>query len=327
MKKTIFMIAVCSMSLVATPKLYTVGSGGVSTELSATVYSKNESVVSSKMSGYVKRIYVEEGDSVKKGDPLFEIDATGTEAAAISANANYLSAKAMAEDAKKDLERYKILFEKGVVSEKEFERMKLNYETKSQMLSASLAMLKQAKNDQSYSLVRSPIDGVVLKKYLTIASLAMPGQPVILLSGKNDLRIKADVYEGEVQNFSVGQIVKFKSGAKTIEAKVISLSPTGANGRNFLLRAEPLSQEGLYSGMFVKLLLASDQGQIVLPVNTIAKRGGAVGVFEYVNGVAKFRPLKIKRQNGESVVAEGVNIGAKLIENPRDSLQDGQKVE
>ncbi len=327
MKKTIFIIAACSLSLVAAPKLYTVGSGGVSTELSATVYSKNESAVSSKMSGYVKKIYVEEGDSVKKGAPLFEIDATGTEAAAISANANYLSAKAMAEDAKKDLERYKNLFEKGVVSEKEFERVKLNYEIKSQMLSSSSAMLKQARNEQGYSLVRSPMDGIVLKKYLTTASLAMPGQPVILLSGKNDLRIKADVYESELQNFNVGQIVKFKNGTRVVEAKIVSLSPSGANSRNFSLRAEPLNQDGLYSGMFVKLLSASNQGQIVLPINTITKRGGIVGVFEYVSGIAKFKAIKIKKQSGASVVAEGVGIGAKLIENPRDSLQDGQKVE
>lgn len=327
MKKTIFIIAACSLSLVAAPRLYTVGSGGVSTELSATVYSKNESAVSSKISGYVKKIYVEEGDSVKKGAPLFEIDATGTETAAISANANYLSAKASAEDAKKDLERYRNLFEKGVVSEKEFERMKLNYEIKSQMLSSSSAMLKQARNEQGYSLVRAPMDGVVLKKYLTTASLAMPGQPVVLLSGKNDLRIKADVYESELQNFNVGQTVKLKSGARVVEAKVVSLTPSGASGRNFSLRAEPLSQEGLYSGMFVKLLAASAQGQIAVPVNVITKRGGIVGVFEYVSGIAKFKAVKIKKQNGGSVIVDGINIGAKLIENPRDSLQDGQKAE
>lgn len=327
MKKTIFTVALCAISLAAAPKLYTVTNIGKNTELSATVYSKNESAVGSKISGYVKRIYVEEGESVKKGTPLFEIDAAATEASAISANANYLSAKASAEDAKKDLERYKTLFEKGVVSEKELERMRLNYEIKSQILSSSSAMLKQAKNERGYSLVRAPMDGVVLKKYLTTASLAMPGQPVILLSGKNDLRIKADVYEGELENFKVGEKVNFKAADKIVEAKIISLAPGGAISRNFVLRAEPSSQNGLYSGMYVKLLSPGKAGQITIPINTITKRGGITGVFEYVSGVAKFRAIKIKKQSGASVAVEGVNVGAKLIENPKESLQDGQKAE
>ncbi len=327
MKKIIFIATALSLSLAAAPKLYTVGSKTSQSELSAVVYSKNESAISSKISGYVKKIYVEEGDSVKRGTPLFEIDATGTEAAAISANANYLSAKATAEDAKKDLERYKNLLDKGVVSEKEYERMKLNYEVKSQMLSSSSAMLKQARNEQGYSLVRAPMDGVVLKKYLTTASLAMPGQPVVLLSGKNDLRIRADVYVEELDNFKVGQTVSFKNGAKVVDAKVVSLTPSGANARNFSLRAEPLSQEGLYSGMFVKLLTKSAQGQLAIPVNTVTKRGGIVGVFEYASGIAKFKAVKIKKQNGDTVAVDGINLGMKLIENPKESLQDGQRVE
>jgi len=327
MKKTIFTIFAFSLSLAAAPKLYTVGGGASSGELSAIVYSKDESVISSKISGYVKKIFVEEGDSVKKGSPLFEIDTAGTQAAAIGANAEYLSAKASAMDAKKDMERYKNLLDKGVVSEKEFERMKLNYEIKSQMLSSSEAMLKNARNEQGYSLVRAPIDGVVLKRYLTVASMAMPGQPVVLLSGKNDLRIKADVYESELQNFKVGQTISFKVGDKIEEAKVLSLTPSGAGARNFSLKAEPKNQTGLYSGMFVKLLGSPAKGQISLPINTLTKRGGIVGVFEYANKVAKFRPIKVKKQGGDSAIVEGISIGAKVIENPKESLQDGQKAE
>jgi len=311
----------------AAQKLYTASGAASSSELSAIVYSKNESVVSSKISGYIKKLFVEEGDSVKKGSPLFEIDTAGTQAAAISANANYLSAKASAQDAKKDLERYKNLFEKGVVSEKEFERMKLNSEIKSQMLSSADAMLKNAQNEQGYSLVRAPIDGVVLKRYLTVASMAMPGQPVVLLSGKNDLRIRADVYESELQNFKVGQMLSFKAGDKTEEAKILSITPSGAGARNFSLKAEPKNQAGLYSGMFVKLLSPSSKNQISLPISTLTKRAGIAGVFEQTNGVLKFRAVKIKKQGSDSIIVEGIAAGSKIVENPKESLQDGQKAE
>lgn len=327
MKKTIFTAFAISASLFGAPKLYTVGGGTLGTELSGVVYSKNESVVSSKIGGYVKKIYVEEGDVVKKGALLFEIDTASTQAAVLSANANYVSSKAAADDAKKDYERYKNLFEKGVVSEKEFEKAKLNYETKTQMMNSSSAMLSLARNEQSYSSVRAPIDGVILKKYATIASMVMPGQPIVLISGKNDLRIKADIYEQELSDFKVGQTLQFKAGEKNAEAKIISITPSGAGARNFSLRAEPKQQEGLYSGMFVKIASKGSSAQTSVPVNALTKRGGVLGVFEYAGGIAKFRPVKIKKQGGEYASVEGVNNGAKIIENPKESLQDGQKAE
>ncbi len=327
MKKSIFAVFAISISLFGAPKLYTVGGGTLEAEISGVVYSKNESVVSSKIGGYIKKIYVEEGDLVKKGTLLFEIDTASTQAAVLSANANYISSKAAADDAKKDYERYKNLFEKGVVSEKEYERAKLNYETKTQMMNSSSAMLSLARNEQGYSSVRAPIDGVILKKYATLASMVMPGQPIILISGKNDLRIKADIYEQELSNFQVGQTLRFKAGEKTGEAKIISIVPSGAGARNFTLRAEPKEQNGLYSGMFVKIASKGLGTQTMVPINTLTKRGGVLGVFEYVNGIAKFRPVKIKKQSGEYAAIEGVNNGAKIIESPRESLQDGQKAE
>jgi len=327
MKKSIFAVFAISVSLFGAPKLYTVGGGTLEGEISGVVYSKNESVVSSKIGGYIKKIYVEEGDLVKKGTLLFEIDTASTQAAVLSANANYISSKAAADDAKKDYERYKNLFEKGVVSEKEYERAKLNYETKTQMMNSSSAMLSLARNEQGYSSVRAPIDGVILKKYATLASMVMPGQPIILISGKNDLRIKADIYEQELSNFQVGQTLRFKAGEKTGEAKIISIVPSGAGARNFTLRAEPKEQNGLYSGMFVKIASKGLGTQTTVPINTLTKRGGVLGVFEYVNGIAKFRPVKIKKQSGEYAAIDGVNNGVKIIENPRESLQDGQKAE
>jgi len=327
MKKSIFAAFVISVSLFGAPKLYTVGGGTLGTEISGVVYSKNESVISSKIGGYVKKIYVEEGDVVKKGTLLFEIDTASTQAAVLSANANYISSKAAADDAKKDYERYKNLFEKGVVSEKEYERAKLNYETKTQMMNSSLAMLSLAKNEQRYSSVRAPIDGVILKKYATLASMVMPGQPIILISGKNDLQIKADIYEQELLNFKVGQNLQFKTGQKIAEAKIVSIAPSGAGARNFSLRAKPKEQDGLYSGMFVKILSKGLGMQTSVPVSALTKRGGVLGVFEYVGGIAKFRPVKIKKQGSEYASVEGINNGAKIIENPKESLQDGQKAE
>lgn len=331
MRKIAFFVSVAALSLCAAPKLYTVDKGsGASAELSAVVYSKNESAVSTKIGGYIKKFYVEEGEAVKKGTLLFEVDAPSVEAGVISATANSAAAKAAYLDAKRDMERYKNLFEKGVVSEKEYERAKLNYEVKNQSYIAGQAFATQAKGEQGYSSVRAPMDGIVLKKYLTVASLANPGQPVLLFSGSGDLRIRADVYDSDVKNLKVGDTVKFKAQNIQKEAKILSITPSGANARGFMLRAEPKNTDGLYSGMFVKILptqAVTNDSTAKIPLTVLTKRGGMTGAFAYQNGIAKFIPVKVKSSGGDFAVVEGVFFGAKLIENPKESLMDGQKAE
>lgn len=330
MRKIAFFVSFAALSLCAAPKLYTIdkGSSGF-TELSAVVYSKDESAVSTKIGGYIKKFYVEEGETVKKGALLFEVDAPSVEAGVVSATANSAAAKAAYLDAKKDMERYKNLFEKGVVSEKEYERAKLNYEVKNQSYIAGQALASQAKGELGYSVVRAPMDGVVLKKYLTVASLANPGQPVLLFSGKGDLRIRADIYDSDLKNLKVGDFVKFKAQNSLKEAKILSITPSGANSRGFMLRAVPKELDGLYSGMFVKILSnqATNDSVARVPLTVIAKRGGMTGVFAYQNGIAKFIPVKIKTSGGDFAVVDGVLGGTKLIENPKESLMDGQKAE
>jgi RND family efflux transporter MFP subunit len=304
MKKLISILALC-VALFAGAGTYEVGTGGFVSkkEFSASVYSKSEISISSRMPGFVKRVAVEEGDRVRVGQVLFEIDATGS--------------KAELADAKRDFERYKVLLDGGVVSEREFEKIKLAYELK--------------KEQFSYSIITSPIDGVVTKKFVNAGSMAMPSQPVLSVSGKNDLRVQAVIDEKDAIGIKVGNVFStlVPTLSKTIKTKVVSITPNPSSPHSFLLKGELEGAKELNAGMYAKIRFdeKSASGGMTVLASTLTKRGGIVGVFALEGVNAKFYPVKIISQNSDAVEVEGVKKGQKLILYPKATLADGQKAE
>jgi RND family efflux transporter MFP subunit len=303
MKKLLIFLTLCAGSF-AGVQTYEVGSGGVASkkEFSAGIYSKSEVSVSSRMAGFIKRVAVEEGDRVRAGQALFEIDAAGS--------------KAELTDAKRDFERYKALLDGGVVSEREFEKVRLVYELK--------------KEQFSYSVVSSPIDGVVTKKFVNAGSMAMPSQPVLTIGGKSDLRVQAVIDEKDAQGIRVGDIFAtlVPTLSKTLKTKVVSITPNPSSPHSFLLKGELEGAKELNAGMYAKISFGEkgSNGTTVL-ASTITKRGGIVGVFSLEGANAKFYPVKIISQNSDAVEVEGVKKGQKLILYPKATLADGQKAE
>jgi RND family efflux transporter MFP subunit len=303
MKRVLTLLTFCAASF-AGVQTYEVGSIGVAAkkEFSASIYSKSEISVSSRMPGFVKRVSVEEGDRVRAGQALFEIDAAGS--------------KAELADAKRDFERYKALLESGVVSEREFEKVKLVYELK--------------KEQFSYSVITSPIDGVVTKKFVNAGSMAMPSQPVLSISGKSDLRVQTIIDEKDAVGIKIGDTFAtiVPTLSKTLRAKVVSITPNPSLLHSFLLKGELESAKELNAGMYAKIRFdAKGASGASILASTITKRGGIVGVFALEGANAKFYPIKIISQNSDAVEVDGVKKGQKLILYPKATIADGQKAE
>ena len=99
-----------------------------SLELDGIVESQNEKIISSKMMGYITKIYVNEGDSVKKGEILYEIDPTD-----ILYNSDIL--KNQVKNLELNLKRYKDLLDQDLVSKFDYEQLELNLITAKAKLS------------------------------------------------------------------------------------------------------------------------------------------------------------------------------------------------
>ena len=287
-------------------------SGEKINEISGVIYSKNEAALSSKMGGFISAFFVEEGDRVKQGQTLFEIDQN-------AAQTSQSAAKAAIEEAKKNLGRYKTLFDKGVISQNELERIEIDYEVKKAGLAQSEGALK-------YSVVKAPFDGVIAKKNFSVGSFAAPGQPIVIVQSDKGLRFRATTGEAQAKNFTLGQQVGINAAGKKYDAKILSVTNIGA--MNYEIRAEIANQDGLTPGVYAALQGATnDASAFSVSPSTLTKRGGVIGVFENANGIAKFYPVKVIQERADSVLVSGVKGGMKLIVSPKASLLDGAKVQ
>lgn len=281
-------------------------------EIAGVIYSKNEASLSTKMGGFISAFFVEEGDSVKKGQTLFEIDQN-------EALASSSAAKAAFSEAKKNLERYKILFSKGVISQNELERVEIDYEAKKSALAQSEGALK-------YAVVKAPFDGVISKKNFNTGSFVAPGQPIVVLQSDKGLRFRAVMGEAQAKSFAINQQVKVVVSNKTYDAKVLSLTNIGA--MNYELRAELAKPEDLTPGLYASLQgKISDANAFNVPPSVLTKRGGVIGVFVNVNKTAKFYPVNVLQEKADAVLVSGIKSGMKLVVAPKASLLDGAKVE
>jgi len=310
----------------------------------ADIYSPKQVMVATRLMGYIKSLPVEEGDVVKKGQVLFEVDPSDiysmvsqARGAVLQAKSGVLMAEVAYADAKKDYERFKNLYANGAVSKRDFEKMKLMMEIRKKQVDMARGMLKQAEAglkraeaQLKYAAVKSPIDGVVTMKMKKVAEMALPGYPVLVLSDINTIKAKSLVKESDIDLFKIGMPVKIyvPSLKKEYDAKVSHVIPAGDNmTHSFVVKYEFKDHKNLLPGMYAKAKVKVGEKEAVLvPYAALTTRAGIVGVFVVENGVARFKAVRQIAQVGDKIAVVGLKGGEKVILYPPANLEDGQKI-
>lgn len=294
------------------------------------LYSPQETMVATRMMGYIKRLAVDEGDYVKKGSILFEVDPTDVEAGQNQAGSAVIMAKSAYEDAKRDYERFSLLYDKGAVPARDLEKMKLNMDVRHEQLSMAQAGLKQAKAQTSYTTVRSPVSGVVIRKMANVSEMALPGRPIVVLSSTDQLKFQATIPEGDAGRCKVGDTVALTipSLGKNVSAKISAVIPAADMAtHSYVVKATLLVSQGLMPGMYATMSInnpsASVMNSVTVPVSAMTKRGGLDGVFVDNGGHARFIATKIVRLANDFAIVQGLASGQKVVIYPKADLIDG----
>ncbi|MCB0369991.1 MAG: HlyD family secretion protein [Bdellovibrionales bacterium] len=189
-----------------------------------------------KVPGYVKNVLISEGQKVKKGEVLVQIDNRDYQSAYDAAKSELLSLEARKKDAEKNYYRIKELYSKSVVSSQQYDSATANYnEIKAKYDSAS-ARLVQSELNLENTEIKAPVDGVVARKSVEIGQLASPGTPMIGFVSSEDRWITANFKETDIEDIKVGKVVDIKIDAisgRSYLGKVESIS--SATGSTFTL--------------------------------------------------------------------------------------------
>ena len=231
-------------------------------ELSGTVISDNEKIITSRNMGYIKEVYVNEGSNVKKGDILYEIDSSNMD----SNKKEILLNLEILQNQKKNIElnlgRYKRLQAQDLVSKYEVEQLELNLLNSKNMANITNAKLKEINAQYDYLKIKAPNNGLIIKKSIKVGEMAMPSIPALILTDLSSLLIKTDISESNLNDIKIGQKVNIEITSQNFktEGKIEAIIPnTNDLTHSFVLKISFDKKDfNIYPGMYSKVFLDLD---------------------------------------------------------------------
>ena len=192
-----------------------VETGNIQTSITATgtIEPVTSVTVGTQVSGIVSHLYVDYNSVVKKGQVIAELDRTNLISELNAQKASLASAQSSLNYQQSNFERYKTLFEKGLVSADEFESARLQYEQSKQQVAQSRESVQRAQTNLGYATITSPIDGVVLSKAVeegqTVAASFNTPELFTIAQDLTNMRVIADIDEADIGGVKEGQRVSF----------------------------------------------------------------------------------------------------------------------
>ncbi|BCS97365.1 RND transporter [Desulfoluna limicola] len=274
-------------------------------EAVGTIRPETETIIEAQVTAQIREIAVVPGTSVTKGDLLIRLDnrqfsskldqAREGEHAAVAAKKQaqqaLLAAKAGFDQARAAFERTQKYHASAAATDQQLEESRAGYLTaeadalrSEQALAAAESGIRQAREvvkeaqiALGYTELRAPETGEVLKKMAEPGDLALPGKPLMILRTSRRLILEAYVREGLIDTVRPGDTleVTLKTLEQTVTAEVKEIVPyADPKTRTFLVKATLPFVEGLYPGMYGKLLIPlATVDVITLPAHAVKRVG------------------------------------------------------
>ncbi|MBQ8712232.1 MAG: efflux RND transporter periplasmic adaptor subunit [Prevotella sp.] len=189
--------------------------GNIQTTITATgtIEPVTSVTVGTQVSGIVSKLYVDYNSVVKKGQVIAELDKTNLISELNTARANLTSAQSSATYELSNYNRYKTLYDKGLVSANEYESALLSYQKAKEQVNTARESVQKAQTNLGYATITSPIDGVVLSKSVeegqTMAASFNTPELFTIAQDLTDMRVIADIDEADIGGVKEGQRVSF----------------------------------------------------------------------------------------------------------------------
>lgn len=324
------------------------------------VVAQRKAAVSSKATGRLEWLGVEEGSKIKKGEIIARLEdrdvvATRDQASANLKNTQAALAQTRAEldDATINFNRSKDLIAKGFISRMDYDTAEARYKraqagvsgAESAIQSAEAA-LKAAEVAVEYTKIRAPFDAVVLTKDANIGDIMTPfgaamnaKAAVVTVADMSSLEVEADVSEANLGKVNKGQPCEIQLDAlpdKRFRGQVHMIVPTADRSKasvmvkvSFLDKDPRILPEMSAKVAFLEHAVSPEEERprVALPSAAVISREGNHWVFVVAGRRVTEVPVHTGAKIGDMVeVIDGVKAGDKVVLNPPKKLKDGSKI-
>ena len=287
-----------------------------------TIEAVTSVTVGTQVSGIVNKLYVDYNSQVKKGQVIAELDKTNLLSELNTAKANLASAQSSLNYQAANMERYKILYKKGLVSADEYENALLTYRQAKEQVASSKENVQRAQTNLGYATITSPIDGTVISKSVeegqTVAASFNTPELFTIAKDLTNMQVVANVDEADIGNVKEGDRVTFTVDAypdDTFEGTVkqVRLEATTTNNvvTYEVVISAPNADLKLKPGLTANVTIYTQERSGVLAVANKALR--FTPTKETVGKDMKIVDCKGKNKvwtlNGNTLTAHPVTIG------------------
>lgn len=290
---------------------------------SGLVTSLQEARLSFKTGGIIEKIYVKEGQNVRKGQLLATLNLT-------EINAQVQQAMESVNKSERDLKRVTNLYRDSVATLEQVQNL-------TTALSVAKQSLEIASYNQGYSKIYASTNGVIVKKLMNEGELAGPGTPVFFMnaSGANDWVLKAGIADKDWTRLHIGDLATLSLDAfpEAIFSATVSMLSQGADVSSGLYQAElKLNTQGkkMATGLFGKAQIMPSivQKHISIPIDAVIEGNGENAfVYAVADGKARKIPIKIVGiDNNRAFIGNGLAGVSQVITDGSAYLVDGSRV-
>jgi membrane fusion protein, multidrug efflux system len=304
--------------------------------------------VKARVGGQVTRVGFREGQNVRKGDVLFQIDPRPYQAALAQARAQLARDRALARNAEEDVKRYTALVEKDYVTREQYDATRANAAAALASARANEAAVENAQLQLSYCTVTAPVSA------RTGSVLVHPGNmvqgndatPLVVLNQIQPVYVTFAVPESslaQIRNrIRPGETLKViatpavgsaghASRAQTGELSFVDNAVNAGTGTILLKATFANEDEGLWPGEYVDVVLTLATESQAITVPSQAVQTGQAGQYVWVvrkDLTVESRPVTVSRTQGPlAVVARGLQAGEQVVTEGQLRLAPGARVE
>jgi RND family efflux transporter MFP subunit len=292
-----------------------------------------QATVKSTVGGEVRRVLVREGEAVRQGAVLAEIDGTEARTRLEAALADLAERRARLDIAARNRDTNQGLLKQNFISQNAFDQLQSTYQASQAAVQWAEAQVKLARQATADTLVRAPMSGTVSKRLVNGGERVGVDAPLLQLVDLSRLELEATVPAADVARLGNGQTVRFTVdgfGTRQFEGKVARINPVAESGTRAikLFVTVPNSDASLRGGMFAQGVVTVSQANAmpVVPLSAVFEEAAQAYVFTVEGGKLAKRALKLglkDETSGFAEVTEGLSAGTPVVRIRMNGLKVG----
>ncbi|MDD3266622.1 MAG: efflux RND transporter periplasmic adaptor subunit [Burkholderiales bacterium] len=264
--------------------------------------AKEQTVISAEVDARILKIWVDEGQIVKKGQSLADLDTLDLSEAVSQQQAQVAASKAKLDIDNQKMTTQSQLLKQGFISQIAYDELVSNYKSSLEKYKAEQASLKRSQKQLSNTHIVAPFDGVVFQRNVEQGQLALKNTKLFSIANLSQLEIRAAIPSDQINRVSVGQKVLFTAEADDTQytgqvMRINQVSETGT--RSYMVYISFDNKDKLKSGQFVRgsLIINTLSNQIVIPCDTIRSNDKGEYVLISLNNTVSEKSIKTNLMN------------------------------